>query len=707
MKINLIILFLIFTSFLKAEEPFWEYIGGPIGGECQNLVYNEEKKIYYLTTTNGIFRSVDQGLNWERTYFNKDTKKYTINQFGNFFEVTNSNEVFFYNSQLNERKIIKGLKLKNAFSQRLSVKIDGNDNCFIIDQTEQNDYLFFLYLINPNISKIDSLKIKRQDLDSNKSLNYYVNDIKVEDSSLSITVIVSGTQVEFSLILKYDFHLNLISKIYAPQVWQIEYINKNIIGTIVHKGETYLSTDSGKTWLLIFYKTGIFSKYKDKLYFFSYLRNYNDYSKDSIYVSTDSGLTWENLGFNSDIMNEVIVIDSGKYLGINDRSVYNFDNNLKIWARSDHGLKASKLNDISYSKNGDIYSVYFGVQKSTDNGNTWEFLGLDDQLLYHILITDNGYIFVSGASSGFYRGNMFRSKDSGRTWEWLGNLFGTSTYGVSSIYQNKRGHIFASTYGVGGYFYSTDYGDTWNYKSTGGGSNCFSANSEDHIFTGYYAGIVFRSTDDGDTWEQMTEYFSGDNCFWDITNIAFDPKGGNGYSFCLKTTDNGRTWIQDSETPPDYSFCFDSLGNYFRFRRETNAVYQVYRSTNKGLDWVNISSGIEHNNYNILSVSPGGYYFLGAEYGGLYRSKQKYVSVEENQQKTETIVYPNPTNNLLYLKLEGESQIFIYNLLGQLELNIMESDNQYVDVSALDEGMYIIKIKSGLNIKTEKFIINR
>jgi len=79
-------------------------------------------------------------------------------------------------------------------------------------------------------------------------------------------------------------------------------------------------------------------------------------------------------------------------------------------------------------------------------------------------------------------------------------------------------------------------------------------------------------------------------------------------------------------------------------------------------------------------------------------------------------IYPNPCDNVLNLKFFAKEQIdvnvSILNLLGQLmkESNILLSQgiNQTnMDVSGLESGIYMIRIKSGDSFVTQRFIINR
>ena len=73
------------------------------------------------------------------------------------------------------------------------------------------------------------------------------------------------------------------------------------------------------------------------------------------------------------------------------------------------------------------------------------------------------------------------------------------------------------------------------------------------------------------------------------------------------------------------------------------------------------------------------------------------------------IIYPNPTNNILYLTNADNSNVTIYNLLGESVYNAIsaKSDKFTIDISNIPQGTYIIKIINDKEITTKKIIINR
>ena len=83
------------------------------------------------------------------------------------------------------------------------------------------------------------------------------------------------------------------------------------------------------------------------------------------------------------------------------------------------------------------------------------------------------------------------------------------------------------------------------------------------------------------------------------------------------------------------------------------------------------------------------------------------LAVEENvsAQDSESItLYPNPTNGTLYIESQGDACTFsISNMLGQTVMTGNIADNQIIDVSRLDDGMYFICIGQ----RTVKFAVRK
>jgi hypothetical protein len=76
------------------------------------------------------------------------------------------------------------------------------------------------------------------------------------------------------------------------------------------------------------------------------------------------------------------------------------------------------------------------------------------------------------------------------------------------------------------------------------------------------------------------------------------------------------------------------------------------------------------------------------------------------------MIYPNPTSfNFIITKdnsWDTNAQLRMYSINGQLmSSSKLSSSRQYVDVSNMNEGLYILEIINGDKVSTQKLIINR
>jgi len=72
------------------------------------------------------------------------------------------------------------------------------------------------------------------------------------------------------------------------------------------------------------------------------------------------------------------------------------------------------------------------------------------------------------------------------------------------------------------------------------------------------------------------------------------------------------------------------------------------------------------------------------------------------------VLYPNPSNNIINIKIENTNYttIEIYDITGDLKFNTgTNSKNVKIDVSDYTTGIYLIKVKQDDKIYIEKVIV--
>ncbi len=249
-----------------------------------------------------------------------------------------------------------------------------------------------------------------------------------------------------------------------------------------------------------------------------------------VWKTDDAGLYWRNVSdgfFNTSSVGALAVSDS--------------DPNV-IYAGT--GEACIRL-DVSY---GD------GVYKSTDRGNTWTHLGLEDtrhigRIRIHPTNPDVAYVAALGHAFGpNNRRGVFRTKNGGKSWEHV--LFKSEDAGAVdlSIDPSNPRILYAAIWQVRRSFWNLENGgpDSGLYRSTDGGDTWTEITNNPGLPGGLKGRIgvaaspakpgrvwatvdaedcgVYRSDDGGDTWELMTGERDLQGRPWYYSHVFADPQ---------------------------------------------------------------------------------------------------------------------------------------------------------------------------------------
>lgn len=270
---------------------------------------------------------------------------------------------------------------------------------------------------------------------------------------------------------------------------------------------------------------------------------------EHVFRSTDNGQNWTvvDSGLPASWFSTGIAISPAGdiFLGLVDRTasqgrLFRSTNNGDSWFASDSSLSSPWVFHLAFAPNGNIFlasgndfplsnhgllSPTFGMFRSSDGGQTWEYVGLPSP--FHIAITNSGVIFAGD------RYGRFRSTDNGSTWQTL-NL---STGGVGFT-RNSSDHIFA--FGATRTVRSKDDGTTWSeFCTLPVYAMAFSLGRE--AFVGNANG-VFRSTNDGAAWSPINQGLT-------TTYVRSLEITANGYLFAATLSGGGGGVLFRSVSP--------------------------------------------------------------------------------------------------------------------------------------------------------------
>ena len=226
---------------------------------------------------------------------------------------------------------------------------------------------------------------------------------------------------------------------------------------------------------------------------------------------------------------------------------------------------------------------------------------------------------------------------------------------------------------------------------------------------------VLVTLDGGNNFE-VTEQDLPNRILNDVTVDPIDPSvayvalSGFGSDHLFRTTDFGSTWTAIDNGLPDVP------GNAIIVNpNNTDQIFygndiSVYVSNDAGLSWEVFDAGLPNacivmdlkfareDNSLWIATHGNGVYKRGLE--GLFVSTQSIASLEELH------IYPNPVRDRINIKNEFSSESIQYEVVDLLGRQIQQGEliNNQIEVSNLAQGNYILKASSANKISTGKFI---
>ncbi len=261
-------------------------------------------------------------------------------------------------------------------------------------------------------------------------------------------------------------------------------------------GGVFSSSDFGELWIPM--NIGLIATHVNA--FLTHGENIFAGTRDAgVLLSTDRGKSWTELNSGLTSLNvlSLAIDDSTIYASTWDSWVFKSPDFGKNWLPTTY-VNASARKLASVSSVLYVATTSDGVLRSTDEGNTWQNLGLTSKFLDPIMARDS--IVVTG--SFIYEG-VFLSSNYGQDWTSLG-----SSYAYSTIYTlNWSGNNIVAGIDNGMYFRSIEGDTTWVQK--GPNDRVYSTATEDSIIlTSTYSG-VYLSMDWGENWTKIDSGFSG------------------------------------------------------------------------------------------------------------------------------------------------------------------------------------------------------
>lgn len=368
-----------------------------------------------------------------------------------------------------------------------------------------------------------------------------------------------------------------------------------------------------------------------------------------------------------------------------------------------------------------------------------------------------------------HRGKLRRTTDGGQTWTNIATIFeGSNNSWESLAYQNSLlidpntpdnmyfcatrksvsevgGSIDESILTMGSYgvYRSSNAGFNWTLSNTGLPANCSvrrltmdPSNSNTiyaslNQFSNSDPGGLYKSTNGAQSWSQVSipsEIKSVNNFFIDSnTGVMFISAGARSGALnaggIWKSEDTGTSWTRIFEAPYVWQTEVSPVNSNIIVTSVPAQVPNMlgdflnpgaYLSVDAGSTWTKINKGLAHSD-RIVDIKPDpddDSILWSAGWGsGWYKViiNNGSLSSDEIEFNKETIkLYPNPVKYgfIKLNNLESKSKYRIYDIQGKTLQYGHISNDEAINVSHFNSGIYIIKVMTHDGSETKKFIIN-
>jgi photosystem II stability/assembly factor-like uncharacterized protein len=357
-----------------------------------------------------------------------------------------------------------------------------------------------------------------------------------------------------------------------------------------------------------------------------------------------------------------------------------------------------------------------GVFRSTNDGASWQQVGLGNMLVNAIAAYGNSSLYAGTASGVFFStdtGLTWTSADSGLTNSYVWSLaFNTAT---------SPGCVFAGTLG-NRIFRASAVGAGWRQVYSGTGNNgvySLMFNASGHLFAGIQYGGVIHSLDNGETWTPTA--LSGANIYTiainNSTGMIFAGTNGGGV---YRSADSGATWVPVNISLTNADVLSLAVNSTSGLVFAATVGGGAFRSADNGDHWSPVNSGLTTLQVWSLAINTGGYLLAGTKRGGVFRSVQTTSSAKGSDDKMPTLFslkqnYPNPFNpsTVIEFALPQQSQVnlTIYNVLGEPVATLVDevrpagTYSSRFDATRLATGIYFYRLKAGEFQQTRKLVL--
>lgn len=337
-------------------------------------------------------------------------------------------------------------------------------------------------------------------------------------------------------------------------------------------------------------------------------------SSGQIYRSSDNGNSWllftndfPNVGINC-LISTINGTFAGTYPGI-----YKTTNHGLNWVACNNGLQSYPYIQCFALKDNFIFAGALGggyIYRSSNNGNYWDTLRLSGSAKTMVA---SGSVLYAEATAG-PQGTMYKSTNNGANWISVNN--GLPGFSMDNL-EKCGNNVYASSWGDG-LFVTTNEGDNWTQLTGGNGGIKTMESKGDTLVACYYFPnkTFYVTTNGGTTWQTKLSDLP-ESC---LDYLLWTPSGfiGTSYLGIYRSTNLGSNWINISNGYTDVEINYITARNNIVIA--TSMSQGTYRSTDYGLNWNKSNYYLNTFNWqnNILYSFNGSYIIRSTDLGSTF-----------------------------------------------------------------------------------------
>ncbi|MBN2681951.1 MAG: T9SS type A sorting domain-containing protein [Bacteroidales bacterium] len=433
-----------------------------------------------------------------------------------------------------------------------------------------------------------------------------------------------------------------------------------------------------------------------------------------LFRSSDNGTTWLTLNNGLPELNikAILTLDSLTICGTNTCGAYFLSED--VWQSNNEGMVCSFIRDLTSTKSNI-------VALQTKNINLYSS-GVYTDITPNI--TNDIFLNIDNMGDTIFVSNYFMQS----SWPY--------------VYQ-----FFHYTFDNGNIWYEID---NLPYTLPAGNSE-HSIYIKDKRIYGYSEEKLYYSDNVGETWTNISipsQYCNDINDFLVFDSIAFTSACGDAQLLKLDDLNNwslSNYGLPPSRSPHKIANCDSALFTYIlvegMYVSFDNGVFWEYAGYGLELDYFGITDFVYVGNFLIVSTSKGLFYtgnfgqnwyqsndglinknvssleilndtlYAGTYGNGVWKQSINDLNLQSPEYKPINIedkIFPNPASLYLFVFPKSNEEYYqIIDLMGNIVLEGDFKSGNKINISTLNNGMYLLNIKGLEKSRTEKIVISK